>query len=176
MEDKIKINRNTGDYGKLIFVAPVAVYFATRSGYHNILTRNSIRLLLGVALLLFALLMIVFFVNAIKELRKGKIPALIVDKFGITDNISMANTGLISWNEIEKFEFLQNSGQPNIFIFVKDNKRILKNSPRFRRGMLKQLHKDKGSPIAINLKHVDMNYDELITLFKAMHKLSRDET
>ena len=92
--------------------------------------------------------------------------ALEINKNGIIDNISMAKAGLINWENIEKFEILKSSGHQHLFVFVKQPEKYIQNVKGFKKGMVNQLFKDNGSPIAIDLRRIKYDAKELLTILE----------
>jgi len=111
--------------------------------------------------LIYRLLLIVFFINAlIQNKRKG--PAIIINENGIVDDVSMARAGLIEWNTIKKVEIIKSAGSPHLFIFVRNQDQYINSLNSFKKRVLMQLMKDKGSPIAINLGLIEIDGRKLL--------------
>lgn len=164
MESEINISRNKKPFNKLLLLIPLTFIPIIRVGLKNFETNIA----LSVSLFLYCLLMFIFFVNALKKTS----PALTINNSGLTDNISIANAGLITWNEIINFEILKSAGHPHLFVFVKNSEKYIENKSWFTKGMITQLNKDKGSPIAIDLNQIDIDSKELLKIlheFKETH-------
>lgn len=167
MASEINISRNKKPFNKLLFLIPLTFIPIIRVALKNFETN----IILSVSLFLYCLLMLIFFVNAIKKANKTS-PALTIDNTGLTDNISIANAGLITWNEITNFEILKSAGHPHLFVFVKNPEKFIKNKSWFTKGMTTQLNKDKGSPIAIDLNQINIDSEKLLKIlseFKETH-------
>ena len=167
MESEINISRNKKPFNKLLLLIPLTFIPVMRV----ILINFETNIILSVLLSLYCVLMVFFFINAIKKTNKTS-PALTIDNTGLTDNISIANAGLITWNEITNFEILKSAGHPHLFVFVKNTEKFIENKSWFKKGMITQLNKDKGSPIAIDLNQIDIDSKELLKIlseFKETH-------
>ncbi|GAA4765704.1 MULTISPECIES: STM3941 family protein [Flavobacterium] len=157
MTSNINIPRNKKSFNKLLLLIPLTFIPVVRVAIKNTETN----IIISILLFLYCILMILFFINALKKTNKTS-PALIINNDGLIDNISLANAGLITWNEITNFEVLKSGGSPHLFIFVKNPEKFIKNKPWFTKGMVTQMNKDKGSPIAIDLNQIDINPKELL--------------
>lgn len=167
METKINISRNKKPFNKLLFLIPLTFIPIVRVILKNLQTN----IFLSVLLSLYCVLMVLFFINAIKKTNKTS-PALTINDIGLIDNISIANAGLITWNEITSFDISKSAGHPHLFIFVKNPKKFIENKSWFTKGIITQLNKDKGSPIAIDLNQIDIDSKELLKIlheFKETH-------
>jgi hypothetical protein len=165
MDPTLVIDRNNKQFNKLLYLAPLAFLVATKSAYNNFATGDNFRVGIAFIIILFCILMIVFFLNAIKQ-SNNKEFALKINEKGIIDNISMAKPGLINWENIEKFEILKSSGHQHLFVFVKQPEKYIQNVKGFKKGMVNQLFKDKGSPIAIDLRRIKYDANELLTILE----------
>jgi len=161
MNSEKVISRNKKPFNKLLYITPIAFIASGRSALNNFESNQNWRLALSFLLFLFCGLIVIFFINAIKQQTKNT-PALIISSKGIIDNISIANAGMINWNEIVKFEILKSAGHPHLFIFVKETDKFIMDQPWLKKGMITQLSKDKGSPIAIDLNQVKTDSIDLL--------------
>ncbi len=166
MLEKIVL-RDKRPFNKLLYLIPISIFPMGKTALKNFESNETWRIGLSVFLFLFCGLMLLFFINAIKQSKKT-IPALIIDDSGVTDNISIANVGKINWEEILRFEILKSAGHPHLFIFVKDSDKFIKNKSWYIKGMITQLNKDKGSPIAIDLNQVKIDSKELLEILTEM--------
>lgn len=163
MESEKLILRNKKTFNKLLIIIPLTFIPLVRIIIKNFQTNEHLKIGYSVVLLLFCILMLIFFINAIRKINKNS-PALIINDNGITDNISIANAGEIKWKEILRFEILKSAGHPHLFIFVENPEKFINNKSWFTKGMLTQLNKDKGSPIAIDLNQVEIDSTELMKI------------
>lgn len=166
MTEKI-ILRNKKPFNKLLYLIPIVFFPIGKMALENFESDETWRIGLSFLLFLFCGLILLFFLKAIKQ-SKRTLPALIINDTGITDNISIANVGKIYWDEILRFEILKSAGHPHLFIFVENSKKFLKNKSWFVKGLMTQLNKDKGSPIAIDLNQIKIDSKELLEILEEM--------
>lgn len=165
MDSEINISRNKRPFNKLLFLIPLTFIPIVMVILKNLQTN----IFLSVLLSLYCALMVLFFINAIKKTNKTS-PALTINDIGLIDNISIANAGMITWNEIMKFEILKSGGHQHLFIFVKNPEKFIKDKSWFTKGMITQLNKDKGSPIAIDLNQIDIHSKVLLETLSKFKK------
>ena len=67
---------------------------------------------------------------------------------------------------MKKFEILKSSGHQHLFVFVKQPEKYIQNVKGFKKGMVNQLFKDNGSPIAIDLRRIKYDAKELLTILE----------
>ena len=159
----IEIERKHTTNNKILYLAPVAIVFAVSAAYGRFISGSTVNVIFGSILILFSFYMLLSFSAAIKRIRK-KGPALIIDQEGISDDISLASAGFIHWDDINRYEILKSGGHPQLFLFVKDSGKYLKNLSGLKRRMLIQLEKDHGSSIAINFDMLQIERSVLIEL------------
>lgn len=169
--EELQIARNNATYNKLQYTAPFAALIAIISAYSNFSTGSIFRIFIAILLVLFSILILVFFFNSLSQSRNQEV-ALVINADGIVDNISMAKIGFVNWNEIEKIEIIKSAGHPHLFFFIKNSEKYLRKLNWFKRRMLLQLEKDKGSPIAINLGLISYDSNELIVMLEKMRNSS----
>jgi hypothetical protein len=162
----MEIKRRNRTHVEVIVIGVVALYFI--GGRLIKATENSEEpswpyiLFQAFALLLMGGLL----TRSIIHLTK-KTPALIITSEGIVDNISLANAGKIDGANIEGFSIGKVSGTDHLIIKLKDHKSVLSKLSGFKQRMLETIMKKHGTPIAVNLKLLKIDPDELMEVLES---------
>lgn len=159
MADK-SIKRIKTSYYMVAFVVPLALFLIGKSTYNYFYSDVLWQRIAAFILALICGGFFAFFIQALQQIFTKK-PAIHISKEGIHDDVSMARVGLIPWSDITKTEIKDNAGAPHLFIYVKDHTKYIDKKSWFKKGMLNQMAKDSGSPIAINLKLIEGSGKEL---------------
>lgn len=165
--DTIKIDRDNSKFKKLLFVAPISFFAIGKFTLNCLEANNNIYKVLAVVGFLFCILMIVFFINAIRKIRT-KTYAIELNDQGLVDNVSIASAGLIKWGEIKDVEHKTVSSQPHVLIKVFNPEKFIARKSGMKRGMMNQINKDHGSPIAIDTNQINKSGKEVVDLIRNM--------
>lgn len=104
-----------------------------------------------------------------------KKPGLILDDNGITDNSSAISVGLILWKDIISIRTIKVQSTKFLIIKVKNPKKYLSGSSKFKNFLLKANMKMYGTPLSISsngLKYNFNNLEELVKMGFEKHKNS----
>lgn len=99
-----------------------------------------------------------------------KKPGLELDGFGIIDNASGLAAGLIPWSDVVDTGIFEVQKQKMLVIRVKDPEKYIMRGGPFKRLFVKANHKMCGSPIVISPNALEIDFDELVSLFKRYHE------
>lgn len=125
--------------------------------YNN---KETIRVIGIVSTLFFA----ITFIFYLKKIFKKKI-ALIIDKNGVTDNLSPYKIGLIKWNNIENIQIESFHSKKLIVIRVKNPNDYLKKVGNFfLRYLMKKNIEVYNAPITISSNLLEYKTEELYDL------------
>ena len=104
-----------------------------------------------------------------------KKPALIIDEFGITYNMSTVNIGLIEWADIKGFKRVEILSTKILLVQLVNAKKYISRakSPRVRKN-LEFNEKNYGSPISIVAGPLAIGFEELETTLKEAWKRQRN--
>ncbi len=120
----------------------------------------------GIASILF------FGIVAVVLFRKffDKIPGLIIDSKGITDNASGVSAGFIPWTDIQEIKISEVMNQKFLILIVSNPEDyIAKVTNSLKKSVINMNYKTYGSPISIASNSLQINFDELhALLFKKM--------
>ncbi len=96
----------------------------------------------------------------------NKKPALILNRDGITDNISSGLFGLIPWNEITHVEQSTYMRSSVLLIFIKSPDQYIQSITGLSKNICERLYQDTGTPFAITKKTIEMSFEKLELLIQ----------
>lgn len=95
-----------------------------------------------------------------------KKPGLILDHNGLTDNSSAMSVGLILWKDIISIRTIKVQSTKFLIIKVKNPKKYLSGSNKFKSFLLKANMKMYGTPVSISSNGLKYNFNKLEELVK----------
>jgi hypothetical protein len=114
--------------------------------------------------LLFALLLVVFIGNAIRQLmRKG--PALVLDDAGLQDLVTPVRGGLIPWTAMSGARAIGRKGSV-IVIDLHDPAAFIAERLGFKQRMARAFHRSHGSPVVIQTRFVKADANDLLRMIQ----------
>ena len=99
-------------------------------------------------------------VNAIRQLANSA-PMVLINKEGITDNITHARMGLVRWEHITGCEVKQFQRSEHLVIYLHELATKPNYANGFRERVSTMVAEQLGSPLAIRMKELDANAHEL---------------
>ena len=92
-------------------------------------------------------------------------PGLEIDSFGVMDNASALAAGLIPWKDVVDTGIFEVQKQKMLVVKVSDPQKYMMRGTPLKRLLIKANHKMCGSPIVISPGALQINFDELVSLF-----------
>lgn len=165
---EIIVPPNNSVYQTLVILCPIALFFLGRfwfQDFYSVTPRWWFLLVLGILFTIAAYLLI----RSLQKIRSGQ-PALRISRAGVEDNISMAQPGLIKWENIKGAAIVKYTGSDHLLIYLKDPLPVIRGLNFFKTKMAEQMVEDVKTPIAINPKLVRYDIEKLRVLIDKQGK------
>lgn len=104
--------------------------------------------------------MLFYFIRSIRILINSQ-AALVINEAGIIDNSSLAQAGLIRWEEISSASLSKIGGRKHLVIHTNEPAALLRNSLKGNSRMAKYMMEKEGSAVFLNSMDVKIDMDEL---------------
>lgn len=158
------IARRKGQHFRLLASGAVSLFFVARALINRM---NGDRSAIAILLLLFiGTVMLLLIVSALRMLLDRR-PALVIDPTGVHDFISSARPGLLPWANIHAAEIKRLSGADVIVLKLRDDQPIREAVSGTRKVLVEHSVKQVGSPIALPVKFMDADRDEILLTIKS---------
>ena len=171
---ELLIKRKKSSYYLVVVTYTIVLFLTIRSLINNLKVTDRDRTLIILLLVVFIALGTFFFINAIIQILKRS-PALIINDTGIVENLTLAEAGFIRWENISHCELKKYTGSPHLVIYLKEFSAIMEKLNVVRKKLTEVKVRDLGTPVAINLKLLDFNSNELVSIITeeiTKHKIS----
>lgn len=99
-----------------------------------------------------------------------KRPGLIFNSAGIIDNSSAVSAGLIPWAEVTGANVFEIHNQKMLIIMVRNPQKYVDRGGFFKQMLNKGNYKMCGSPIFISSNALEIDFNELLSIFKQFHQ------
>ena len=99
-----------------------------------------------------------------------KTPGMVFNREGIIDNSGLNSAGFIPWDEVEGYDVLDMSGQRMLVIVVSDPYKYASRGNLLKRKLIAANARMAGSPISISTNALDVDFQDLISLFETYHR------
>lgn len=111
--------------------------------------------------LVVTLLFLVFFIRTLRKWLDPK-PAFLLEKDGLTDNVSIVKAGKIAWEDISGAKYEEYAGAKQVIIDVHSPERYTKYLKYLNGKIADQMITDEGTPIMASDKFIRYDCSKLV--------------